>query len=463
MMNARWLLTAVLLLLLVPFAVLHAQDGPATPPPPADSDGDGLFDVVDQCVYAAGPESNGGCPLEATPDDTDGDGAIDRIDLCPDVASTDTFLGCPDTDVDGVADVLDVCPDVYGTSATDGCPPVLEVSLPDSLAVLSAQNAGMAQLVGWLRVEVNGMDMASNGLLAINTRWQVEVPYSNTSVREWRSQAVVYDLNQSTLAPILTLERTGRGFLSISADGHYLFTVTADRTLFRPTIEVWSLPDGELVQTINDQCQTIDHLLGMDANTDGSRVVLVYDQPPAQACRASQSTVEIFDVESGALVAELSELEPVLTAVYNERYLALATLNQTRLLNAIDHEPLLTLPQGVNEYENRPLAFSADGSQVAVANGLQATVYDTATGQVAFAVPPQTVPITTLAFSPDGSLLAVGTMRATVTLYDMATQTPVVEMNTMELMPHALAFSPDGRLLMYTHRNGAFMLGVAAE
>lgn len=463
MMNARWLLTAVLLLLLVPMAALYAQDGPATPPAPYDSDGDGLMDRVDACVYAAGPESNMGCPLDATPDDSDGDGVPNRFDFCPFTPSTDTEQGCPDADVDGVADVLDDCLEVSGTRATDGCPPVLDVTVPDGLAVLTPQNAGMAQLVGWLKAEVNGMDVASNGLLAINTRWRVEVPYGNTTAREWRSQAYIYDLNQASLTPILTLDRDGFGFLSISADGRYLFTATADRTLFRPTIEVWSLPDGELVQTLYDQCQTIDHLIGMDANTDGSRVVLVYDAPPAQACRASQHQVEVFDVASGELIAELSELEPVLTAAYNGHYLALATANQTRLLDATTHEPRLTLSQGVYEYDDHPLAFSADGSKVAVANGLQATVYDTATGQVVYAVPPQTVPITTLAFSPDGSLLAVGTLRATLALYDVVSQTALTEMNTMELMPHALAFSPDGTLLLYTHRDGAFMLGVAGE
>ncbi|MBL0700673.1 MAG: OmpA family protein [Desulfosarcina sp.] len=78
---------------------------------PLDSDGDGVFDHMDQCPNT--PQGvavdDSGCPL-----DSDGDGVFDYMDQCPNtpqgVAVDDS--GCPlDSDGDGVFDYLDKCPD----------------------------------------------------------------------------------------------------------------------------------------------------------------------------------------------------------------------------------------------------------------------------------------------------------------------------------------------------------------
>lgn len=441
-----------------------------------DSDGDGLIDINDACVTAAGLVENMGCPEGVGPDDSDGDGAWDTYDACPDIASTDTFLGCPDSDADGVADILDACPDDYGTSATDGCEPVLTLSLPaalENLIPFTVDNAHIRAFIGGLRVEVRSMGIGSNGLLAINTRWRVEIPYSNTSVREWRTQAYVYDLNAPTLSPLLTFERNGfeyngRDFMSLSADGQTLATLRVDRTLFRPIVEVWSLPDGELIQTLHDPCHSLvqtlhdshpdaDNLQALKLNPDGSRVVLAFSTPPAQACRASAATVVIFDVASGEIVDELVMPEPILQAAYSPSYLALASVGHVYLLDATTHDLLLTLDGGVTIFEPRPLTFSADETLVAWGNRAEVMVYETATGEVAFWTPPQPMLITALAFSPDMLLLAVGDMLSNLQLYDLDTAEVVAEIYTQELMPQGVAFSPDGKLLMYYHRMGLFM------
>ncbi len=80
---------------------------------PADSDGDGIADVADQCPTEPGPPPSG-CP------DGDGDGVPNIDDLCPAVYGTAPD-GCPDTDGDGIDDAHDLCPTVYGT-LPDGCP-----------------------------------------------------------------------------------------------------------------------------------------------------------------------------------------------------------------------------------------------------------------------------------------------------------------------------------------------------
>ncbi|HEY6079055.1 MAG TPA: porin family protein, partial [Polyangiaceae bacterium] len=85
------------------------------PPPPADTDKDGVLDRDDKCPADSGT-GPGGCPA-----DTDADGVLDRDDYCPKEAGI-APKGCPDldTDKDGILLPCDMCPDEVGV-APDGC------------------------------------------------------------------------------------------------------------------------------------------------------------------------------------------------------------------------------------------------------------------------------------------------------------------------------------------------------
>ncbi len=85
------------------------------PPPPADTDHDGVLDRDDKCPSEAGVAPTG-CPA-----DTDADGVLDRDDYCPKEAGI-APKGCPDPDPDkdGVPLPCDLCPDEVGVKP-DGC------------------------------------------------------------------------------------------------------------------------------------------------------------------------------------------------------------------------------------------------------------------------------------------------------------------------------------------------------
>ncbi len=90
---------------------------------PLDSDGDGVIDINDKC-----PDTPKGVPVDADgcPRDSDGDGVPDDRDLCPNTpfgAEVDVN-GCPfDTDQDGVPDFRDKCPNTPAGMPVDadGC------------------------------------------------------------------------------------------------------------------------------------------------------------------------------------------------------------------------------------------------------------------------------------------------------------------------------------------------------
>ena len=93
---------------------------PITVEIPKDSDGDGILDKDDACVYQAGVAKYKGCPVP----DTDGDGITDENDKCPNEKGIAKYNGCPipDTDNDGMNDDEDKCPTVAGVAKYNGCP-----------------------------------------------------------------------------------------------------------------------------------------------------------------------------------------------------------------------------------------------------------------------------------------------------------------------------------------------------
>jgi len=91
---------------------------------PIDSDGDGVFDGLDQC-----PNTPKGAKVDAKgcPIDSDGDGVFDGLDKCPDTPKGAVIdsVGCPiDSDGDGVPDGIDQCPNTPAGVKVDpqGCP-----------------------------------------------------------------------------------------------------------------------------------------------------------------------------------------------------------------------------------------------------------------------------------------------------------------------------------------------------
>lgn len=111
------------------------------------------------------------------------------------------------------------------------------------------------------------------------------------------------------------------------------------------------------------------------------------------------------------------------------------------------------------------LAFSPDGKRVAVGTGLQTSawlpegkgtvhVFDLDTGKEFLKIEKRDDDIHALAFSPDGQLLATGAEGRTVRLWDIASGKELVELQRKRpseggypQFVTSLAFSPDGRLL----------------
>ncbi len=176
--------------------------------------------------------------------------------------------------------------------------------------------------------------------------------------------------------------------------------------------------------------------------------------------------LKLLDVTTGRAIATLPSWGPVRRWTWalspDGRLLALEGPNRTIVLWDISSrkQHVATAPahQQRDEYlpdESvvRSLAFSPDGKLLASGGRLDYLVklWDVASGKHVATFSADKGSITSLAFSPDGKLLASYDPGGTVVLYDVASRKRIAEIDAHEgasvAAGNEVAFSPDGKLL----------------
>jgi WD40 repeat protein len=183
----------------------------------------------------------------------------------------------------------------------------------------------------------------------------------------------------------------------------------------------------------------------------------------------------VFDVETGALIREIDGPRPdqgrpdnaanALVAAPDESILAVVfgfgRRQAVGLYSTRDWTEVATLPETAADIPRR-LAFSPDAKLLAISEsvGGKVLIYDLVAKQVIqtlkpFAEPPL-YPINTMAFSPDGSSIAIGSARATDAVMDERLRVfRINDGSPAESFPGALppvfslSWSPDGQFLVF--------------
>jgi WD40 repeat protein len=206
-------------------------------------------------------------------------------------------------------------------------------------------------------------------------------------------------------------------------------------------IAVWSLPDGALVKEMKLPQRPIALLFG---ETDQVVVAL------------ADGAVEVRVIATGATLRRMDAgvRQDVLAVSADGRVVATAGTEQIRLW---DSSGKLLHTFGHEFGSVASLAFSPDGTLLASA-GLDTNVHfwDVATGRQKSSLSNRLLSTFSLTFTPDGKNLVIGGANGTIEIIDRATASIVRRFRTEKHAVGSLCLSQDGRLIgaLYFDVNG---------
>jgi hypothetical protein len=198
----------------------------------------------------------------------------------------------------------------------------------------------------------------------------------------------------------------------------------------------------------------------ISSTADGKTLVCV----PSQ--HGQDNTVRFVDMASGKLIREIDNDQPFfgLAVSPDAKVLALGGQQHLELWDAVSGDELRIIAGPANTIF-RQMTFSADGRTLAAAAGDTSVVlFEVATGKerqklrmTIDGVGPANprfrqlnngMPLTAVAFSPDGRLLAVGGTDSAVHLYDLATAEELPPLTGHLAAIRALVFTPHGKQMI---------------
>ena len=178
------------------------------------------------------------------------------------------------------------------------------------------------------------------------------------------------------------------------------------------------------------------------------------------ASASSHGEIQLWDIVTGDLIETLysdliyvapsvawSPTEPILASAHTDGYVRLWDVDSGTLIREIEHGDIVN-----------SIAFSPDGQILASATGLvpfhgEETVnsiqlWDVKTGSQLLFIPNDTGAVFSVAFSPDGKLIASGGYDTTIAIWDAQTGEKIASLEGHEGSVYSVSFSADGRYLV---------------
>ena len=232
--------------------------------------------------------------------------------------------------------------------------------------------------------------------------------------------------------------------IAVSPDGKWLASGSLERKLY-----IWGLTDGNLVQSfaLDDNP---GHIWAVQFSHDGRLL----------AMGSGDSNVRIWQLPEGTLrytlQAHTSDIRSLAFAP-DDRYLASGSNDQMIVVWDMADGTLVRM-LGWNPGYVRAVSYSPDGDWLASAAGRGSLRFWDQRGVLMNDISIHEDDLTSLAFSPDGELLAVAARNRLVWLYQLPDFLRLTYVPAHEKESNSLVFSPDGQLLVSGSEDQTFAI-----
>jgi WD40 repeat protein len=310
---------------------------------------------------------------------------------------------------------------------------------------LQDQKKSATRLQFWLRLSTGAVALAGISLLVVIILFIVLAGYYR-SVREARNEAqhqadialkIGYVANVS-----LAHQAFAAGYFGQVVNSLENYRLGLDKPETDPRSFLWYYLWRS---THNEQATLTGH-------SSTLRAVTFFPDGKTLASAGDDKTVKVWDIHSRAMRAEIKHPAAVRALAVSDKLLAsadesgrvkLSDLSTIREVATLSRPPAQSTDQSAAILS---VAFSPDGKMLAAGcNDGLVIVWEVPSGAVVKSLPDHQKAVNSVAFSPDGNLLASGSDDSTIRLWDLTTWAAHDLKETRYI--RVVAFSPDSKTL----------------